>query len=167
MGFFSWITQDTNRSIANRHSDKKTFSVTMTDDKGNKWTDSYYDGYGRFDGKDYYVLVAEMNRPEQCNGELDHDRGIGLRLAFPLMAIENVKTGKIFKSQGIDFFNWRDDILVDDMAANDLLETDDWEMIEIRKPGVKFPMLTEDPNVTWEDKGEAERCPDQGYFYGW
>lgn len=139
----------------------------MTDDKGNKWTDDHYEGYGRFDGKDYYVLVAEMNRPEQCNGDLRHDSSIGIRLAFGVMAIENVKTGKIFKSQGIDFFNWRDDILVDGLSANELIKTKDWKQIKITEPGVKFPMLTEDPNVTWKNIGEAESCPDQGYFYGW
>lgn len=61
MGFFSWITQDTNRSIANTHSSMETFSVTMTDNHGNKWHEENYEGYGKFDGKDYYELLAEMN----------------------------------------------------------------------------------------------------------
>ena len=61
MGFFSWKTQDTNRSIPSFHSIKKTFIVTMTDNKGHKWTEPFYEGYGMFGGKDYYELVAEMN----------------------------------------------------------------------------------------------------------
>jgi hypothetical protein len=33
----------------------------MLDDKGNKWKEDNYDGYGVFGGKDYYELLAEMN----------------------------------------------------------------------------------------------------------
>jgi hypothetical protein len=61
MGFFSWKTQDTNKSIANQYSNRKPFKVTMSDNKGNKWTETNYEGYGVFGGKDYFELLAEMN----------------------------------------------------------------------------------------------------------
>lgn len=63
MGVFSWKTQDTNKSIAiaGNPSEKPHFTVTMTDDKGNKWIEHSYEGYGEFGGMDYYVLVAKMN----------------------------------------------------------------------------------------------------------
>ena len=61
MGFFSWKTQDTGRSIPNVHSSQETFFVAMHDNDGNIWTESEYDGYGVFGGKDYYELLAEMN----------------------------------------------------------------------------------------------------------
>ena len=61
MGFFSWKTQDTNESIPNVYSNRKTFTVFMHDNKGNIWTETEYDGYGEFGGKDYYELLAEMN----------------------------------------------------------------------------------------------------------
>lgn len=82
MGFFSWITQDTNRSICNKHQEvKPTFTVYMVDDKGNIWKEWDYDGYGVFGGKDYYVLLAEMNgipqdRPESLM------RNWGIDMAF-------------------------------------------------------------------------------------
>lgn len=72
MGFFSWKTQDTNRSISNRYSNRETFTVYMHDDKGNKWEESEYDGYGDFGGKDFYELLAEMN------GKTTRDEGIDL-----------------------------------------------------------------------------------------
>ncbi|MDD3404964.1 MAG: hypothetical protein PHH23_01680 [Paludibacteraceae bacterium] len=75
MGFFSWKTQDTNRSIANRHSCMPVFNVIMTDNKGNQWEEDNYDGYGVFGGKDYYELLAEMNG-------LGNDRSKGIKLAF-------------------------------------------------------------------------------------
>ncbi|KXX68894.1 hypothetical protein [Flammeovirga sp. SJP92] len=61
MGFFSWITQDTKRSVANVHSSKETFPVYLLDDKGNIWKENHYNGYGDFRGKDYFELLAEMN----------------------------------------------------------------------------------------------------------
>ena len=73
MGFFSWITQDTGKSIANQYSNNSTFSVIMTDDKGNQWEESNYDGYGEFGGKDYYTLLDEMN-----GGTGDRMRGVDL-----------------------------------------------------------------------------------------
>ena len=75
MGFFSWKTQDTDRSICNLFSSRTPFRVKMTDDKGNQWTEDNYEGYGVFDGKDYYALLDEMNGG---NG----DRQIGIDREF-------------------------------------------------------------------------------------
>lgn len=71
MGFFSFITQDTNQSIFNYHTGKQ-FPVMMTDNKGNRWIESDYAGYGVFGGKDYYQLLAEMN------GYNDRRKGVDL-----------------------------------------------------------------------------------------
>ena len=61
MGFFSWHTSNTNKSIANVHSSKDTIIVAMVDDKNNVWIEREYDGYGEFGGKDFYELLAQMN----------------------------------------------------------------------------------------------------------
>jgi len=62
MGFFSWKTQDTDRSIHNCYvENRKPFTVYMRDDKGNVWREDNYEGYGEFGGKDFYELLAEMN----------------------------------------------------------------------------------------------------------
>lgn len=89
MGFFSWKTQDTDKSIANKYSIRKTFRVEMLDNKGNVWTENDYDGYGVFGGKDYYELLAEMNGvverdKVELQGEAytDYMRGEGINLAF-------------------------------------------------------------------------------------
>lgn len=71
MGFFSWKTQDTDRSIPNSYSGRSTFTVYMCDDKGNKWKEDDYEGYGKFGGKDYYELLSEMN-----GGPSDRSNGI-------------------------------------------------------------------------------------------
>jgi hypothetical protein len=85
MGFFSWKTQDTDKSIANEHSNRNTFRVQMIDNKGNVWTEDSYDGYGRFGGKDFYELLAEMNgfESDKTGDEYtDEARGFGISLAF-------------------------------------------------------------------------------------
>jgi hypothetical protein len=85
MGFFSWNTQDTDKSIANQYSNRKTFRVQMMDNKGNVWTEDDYEGYGRFGGKDYYELLAEMNGfTSDKTGEsyTDEARGFGIDVAF-------------------------------------------------------------------------------------
>lgn len=75
MGFFSWMTMDTNRSIPSTYSSRKPFTVCMTDDKGNRWIEEEYEGYGDFGGKDYYELLSEMNGGPS-------DRSEGIRMAF-------------------------------------------------------------------------------------
>jgi len=85
MGFFSWKTQDTGKSIANQYSGKPTFTVFMLDDKGNSWVEDNYEGYGEFGGKDFYELIAEMNG-------LESNRSVGIDLAF---------SGKPYKSPNL------------------------------------------------------------------
>jgi hypothetical protein len=46
MGFFSWKTCDTNRSIANVYSDELTFDVYMITPDGRVFHETHYDGYG-------------------------------------------------------------------------------------------------------------------------
>lgn len=79
MGLFSWITQDTGKSIPADGSNRETFRVHMHDNKNNIWSETNYEGYGKFGGKDYYVLVAEMNGHTEADGDL---RDIGINLAF-------------------------------------------------------------------------------------
>lgn len=56
----------------------------MTDNKGNKYVEDCYDGYGNFGGKDYYVLLAEMNgiTLKDCGNNKDKLRSKGIDLAF-------------------------------------------------------------------------------------
>lgn len=94
----------------------------MTDDKGNKYVEQCYEGYGEFGGKDYYELLAEMNG-------LGSDRDKGIELAFensPDGRNPNIKHPSITENgeyyggeapkpdpdQGFDIYNdedWDDD----------------------------------------------------------
>lgn len=73
MGFFSWKTQDSERSIANAYSIRKTFKVYMHDNQGNVYAESEYDGYGEFGGLDFYELMARMNGLKGRSEAIDVD----------------------------------------------------------------------------------------------
>ena len=101
MGFFSWKTSDTKRSIANRFSGKATFTVYMKTEDGRVWKEDNYEGYGVFGGKDFYVLIAELNWDKI--EEKDKARGvrnIGMDLAFQE---NNIQSLDLAASRGIKF----------------------------------------------------------------
>lgn len=76
MGFFSWKTQDTHKSIANRFSNRPTFRVYMVNPVNDEyWIEEDYEGYGVFGGKDFYELLAEINGKGS-------NRDAGITLAF-------------------------------------------------------------------------------------
>jgi hypothetical protein len=75
MGVFSWKTCDTDKSIANTYSNRPTFTVHMIAPDGRVFTESDYEGYGKFGGKDFYELLSELNG-------LESDRQVGIDLVF-------------------------------------------------------------------------------------
>ena len=89
MGQFSWITQDTHESIRESFgcSSKRKLRAYLHDNKGNVWSEESYEGYGEFGGKDFYVLLAEMNGHKAADLESQVDthqqmREIGIDLYF-------------------------------------------------------------------------------------
>lgn len=166
MGFFSWKTQDTKRSIANIHSSRDVFTVYMKDNKGNVWKEDSYDGYGVIGGIDFYQLLAEMNNAQGLTGDVDTDRLIGIKLFYGEWGLESKLTGVKYIGGGKDFFDWKDELIHDGMSANQLLEIGDWKRIKIKKPGVISPNLVEDADLEWVDEFPDD-CPEQGFFYGW
>lgn len=84
MGQFSWITQDTKEAIRESYGcdDQDLTTAYMHDNKGNVWSENNYKGYGVFDGKDFFQLLAEMNKVEGLNGDVDNDRDLGITLYY-------------------------------------------------------------------------------------
>lgn len=85
MGFFSWIAQDTNEPIYIDGYQKQGYeqrTYYMWNNKGNYWKEKSYEGYGMFGGKDYYVLLAEMNCVYQEDITDDQKRNDGIQIEF-------------------------------------------------------------------------------------
>ena len=78
MGMFSWRTADTEESIPALASMRHVIQVKMLDNKNNVFVENEYEGYGIFGGKDFYVLVAEMNGFNLENTEEMRKKGIDL-----------------------------------------------------------------------------------------
>jgi len=100
----------------------------------------------------------------KATGDLDADRVIGINLELGIHAIKNIVDGKIYKSRGIDFFNWATEILPHGLSANASIELVEWESITIKEKDVKLPNLTENERRVWINEG-PESCDDQGFFY--
>jgi hypothetical protein len=85
MGCFSWIAQDTNIPIYMNGYQKPGYAQRtyyMWDNKGNCWKEPCYEGYGEFGGKDYYVLLAEMNNLYADDVSYDNKRNEGIAIEF-------------------------------------------------------------------------------------
>ena len=85
MGCFSWIAQDTNKPIYMTGCQKPGYeqrTYYMWDNKGNVWKEPSYEGYGMFGNKDYYILLAEMNRSYDKDVTDDAKREEGINIEF-------------------------------------------------------------------------------------
>jgi hypothetical protein len=180
MGFFSWFTSDTKKSIANNYSKRDVFPVHMITEDGQIFTENNYEGYGVFGGKDFYTLSAELNGYKGENDEATRDlffskiwkRGIrkGDKLIYHDFSGEN---GFRFYTEPIESEGG--------ICANELVESHGWshydpcgsgDTEEFVKQGYKMPKLVEklpskeNWKVEWNRLPYPESCPDQGYFYG-
>jgi hypothetical protein len=173
MGFFSWFTSDTEKSIANKYSNRETFPVYMITEDGQVFYEEDYDGYGVFGEKDIFVLAAEMN------GYKGNDDEETRTLFFDKIWVKGIKKGdkKYIYSQ---HFNRYDEPLESEggICPNDLVSKHGWdsfgdggEFHEWAEQGFKMPKLVEKlPSkerwkLEWDSLPYPEGCKDQGFFY--
>jgi hypothetical protein len=169
MGFFSWKTSDTNRSIANQYSGRETFVVHMILEDGRVFTEEEYEGYGVFGGKDIYELIAEMNG--LClDGDTDQKRGAAIDLLHKTI----ITNGERSYTNGVDFTNWEQPIEAEGGKTANLLVSEGWKQVYpngygdfniAAKNGIKIPKLVEDLPEDFNDVSYPKNCDFQGYFY--
>ena len=143
MGYFSWKTADTNRSISNRDSIRGAFTVYLLCPNGETIREDDYDGYGRFGGHDVYALLAKWNAPETITGNVEVDRLTGInmtylgneKLRYEIKIVEDgnlsyddVKASEYCPEQGFFYNAWEED--EDDAWDED--EDEDEEGYEFR-----------------------------------
>lgn len=174
MGFFSFITSDTNQSIPNIHSSRKTFPVYLVTPGPSRqvFEEKEYDGYGVFGSKDIYLLIAELNNILPNNTKEDR-RSAVLNLMFRTI----VTNGKgISYEKGIDFNRWNEPLGDTKRTANELVYEDGWSIIypngygdfnEAARQGYIMPKLFEDRASInhWDEFPYPTSCSYQGYFY--
>jgi hypothetical protein len=97
-GQFSWFTQDSNQQIGSEK-ENTLRAVYMIDDKGKKYAESNYEGYGEFGGMDYYELLDVMN-----GGSGDRSHGISIAFNEDPTHTEPVKFPALVTDPN---FNWQ------------------------------------------------------------
>ena len=173
MGFFSFITSDGNESIANIHSNRKTFPVYLATPgpNGKVFEEKGYNGYGVFGGKDIYVLIAELNNLLP-NGTEEDKRMAGIDLVYKTIITDGTTT----YIKGVDFTRWDKPIGDTNRTANELVYEDGWSMMHPNgygdlniavKQGLVMPKLFEDRSSInyWDEFPYPTSCSYQGYFY--
>ncbi len=175
MGFFSWKTSDTQKSIINRYGSKsKRFTVHMITEDGQIFTEKEYEGYGVFGGKDVYVLICEMNNLLSKTGERSRI------VAIDLMYKTQLTNGTIVLTcgEGEDFTNWEKPIKrAGGKTANQLVQ-EGWSKIypygygkwniaatkgiKLPKFVKKLPKKGESWKEFWDKLPYPEDCPNQG-----
>lgn len=71
MGYFSWLTSDTQESIANNCTEQcRPVYLLQPGDLGNI-LESSYEGYGEFGGVDVFEWLARMNLSEKMYCSLE------------------------------------------------------------------------------------------------
>ena len=169
MGFFSWKTSDTNRSISNHYSGRKTFVVHMITEDGRVFTEEEYEGYGVFGCTDIYELIAEMNG--LClDGDTDQKRGAAIDLLHKTI----ITNGERSYTRGVDFTNWEQPLETEGGKTANLLVSEGWKQVypngygdfeAAAANGIKVPKLVEEIPTDFNDVSYPTNCPDQGFFY--
>lgn len=184
MGFFSFKTADTNKSIPSRYSNRKPFTVYMVTREGQVFEEKDYEGYGDFGGKDIYVLCGELNDLTGPNDEATRSN------FFDVIAEKGIRKGtKVyihsFTAKGGKYFNHYDEPIVAEggKTANQLVASGEFKSFGgnmrfdyFDSLGWKVPKIVErlpkvfkpgsDAWKNWFDRLPCnENCEFQGFFY--
>ena len=178
MGFFSWLTADTEESIRNIHAgDCRTVYLLQPGTKPNI-EELMYGGYGIFGGVDAYEWLAEMNMDKDTLKQIkdtDKLREYGIELEFGRYYVD--------KNTGV---KWAHRLCMEDMKPFDsytdpleeyggknpnfLINNGVWEekpVGELLNDGRDYYPLkfSFDKNAVYEDLPPSKNDPAQGFFY--
>jgi len=178
MGFSSYKTSDTKKSISNSYSSRPTFTVHMITEDGKVFTEDKYEGYQDFGGKNTHVLIGELN------GIIGKDEEEVRMKTINLIYETQITNGERTYSNKKDFFNWEEPLEQEGGKTPNQLVNEGWKQVypygygdftECAKAGLKMPKFVETLHALPENKKEwkefwdtlpyPENCDDQGYFY--
>lgn len=180
MGFFSWKTADTHKSISNKHTNRCK-PVYLLQPSGPHIKEPAYEGYGVFNGVDAYVWLAEHNLPHHVLADMDEESRRSAGIMLTSSVFKDTTTGRLYtvfhsaeflKKMGVQVTHlgvtW--DVGVpafDGLTANEAIEKGRIVPVPIDELiPVQFPLkFSFDENARYENLGPSAECPDQGYFY--
>jgi hypothetical protein len=181
MGFFSWTTSDSRKSIRNVRSIGCKTVYLLQPNGAPPIEEPAYNGYGVFGGVDAHVWLARMNLPKESLAGLTDSQ---LRSAGIDMDCGNLlrikKDGKlygvfhgasnIYKAMGIDVEcfkgRWSDPIPAFGMSPNQMIDAGLAEAINVLSVyAIRYPLkFSFDRNAKYEDLPAAGTDPNQGFL---
>lgn len=173
MGFFSWLTSDTGKSI--RANDKR--SVYLLQPNGQPpIAEHSYDGYGRFGGIDAYVWLFENNEQlfKGDTSELtdEQKRVVGIYMDDGEIC-QDAETGQIYHVDadlscivpGTIIRYYFDEVPgFGGKTVRELLDSGRFTKVPVSQfVQIKYPLkFSFDPAAVYEDLDAAKLCPWQG-----
>lgn len=175
MGFFSWLTADTEESIANVHSGNEMRTVYLIQPEINGHRDApiketAYPGYGRFGGVYVYEWLAAKNFGDASlisaaiNADCGNYYSDADHIYLCSLHIDEAEFRKVIKTdRKIIEFPHYEHVLSNGKTPNQLIAEGVWfsNKIELKYP-LKFSF---NPNAVYEDLPASKTCPFQGFFY--
>lgn len=180
MGFTSYLTCDTEESIANTYSghpnSKKT--VYLLQPNQAPIVEKAYEGYSNFGGVNSHIWLCEANVPncKDLDEELKRYIGIALECGY----YYSDKKGKKWQNNsGLEYldpsihnfmglFNTPQPEY-DNLTPNDLIKSGRWERHEAKEllpGGIRYPLkFSYNPNADYNAFPGSKNCEKQGYFY--
>jgi len=180
MGFFSWLTADTQESVMNSYAavdhNLPIKPVYLLQPNGEAPIEEpSYEGYGIVGGVNVHHWLAHRNLPAEVVATLNDDdlNDVGVTLSVGNYYIDNV-TGKKWTifwkgpkiiDPTIEFFNGRYDQVIPEigLSPNDMIKSGRFGRQFIMP---EFPLkFSFDRHAVYEDHDASQNCPRQGYFY--
>lgn len=178
MGFFSWLTSDTEESIANVHTGRCRPVYLLQPGGQEPICEPAYEGSGEFGGVDAYAWVARANSPAAALADMNEDQvhDLGLLMTDGTI-LRDAQTGELWSVRrpvpaelGIQVNNfpnsWMTVIPELGMSPAELRECGRFVSARLRDHmDIKYPLkFSFDKNAVYEDLPAAQNCPHQGYF---
>lgn len=178
MGFFSWLTSDTEESIANVHTGQCRPVYLLQPGGQEPICEPAYEGEGQFGGVDAYAWVAMANTPADVLAGMDRDqvRTLGFLMTDGTI-LRDTQTGELWSIRGhvpgglgtkVHNFphSWMTIIPELGMTPSELRESGRFVSAKLRDHmDIQFPLkFSFDKNAVYEDLPAAKNCPNMGYF---
>lgn len=178
MGFFSWLTADTEESIANAWTDRCKPVYLLQPDNAPPIYEPEYDGYGVFGGKDVHEWLIEANADaldlDLTGKSPDQLRMMGIALDVGSV-FKDLRTGLLWsifhpcELMQTQHFAGRFDEYCEGLQGkpNELLDEgvlqckNVQDLLELPFP-LKFSF---NKDARYEALPPSSHCPSQGYFY--